>query len=297
MIKDKRRSLDRALWSSYQGAEVIKVGATGRKAARALINPNKLKQDYDDKVISIGFEHHFTPGTVFEWKNTGTFWLIYLQDLTELAYFRGDIRKCSYEIAWTDENGELHKTYAAVRGPVETKINFIQKHGVSVDTPNHSLNLLLPKNDYTVDYFTRYKKFYLQGDKTCWRVEATDWISTPGILEVAAVEYYANETEDNIEEGVVGGLLEVIKDPNDSNVSAKTIIGDTFIRIKKSCEFFYEGDEEATWIVDKKYPVKLTIDPENSKKVIVYWDSSFSGQFELHYGDIANKTIIVESLF
>ena len=297
MIKDKRRSLDRALWSSYQGAEVIKVGATGRKAARALINPNKLKQDYDDKVISIGFEHHFTPGTVFEWKNTGTYWLVYLQDLTELAYFRGDIRKCSYEIAWTDENGEKHKSYAAVRGPVETKINFIQKHGVSVDTPNHSLSILLPKNDYTVDYFTRYKKFYLQGDKTCWRVEATDWISTPGILEVIAVEYYANETEDNIEEGIVGGLLEQIKDPNDSNISAKTIVGETFIRVKKSCEFFYEGNEEALWNVDKKYPVKLTNDPEDGKKVTVYWDSSFSGQFELHYGDIANKTIIVESLF
>jgi hypothetical protein len=26
---------------------------------RALINPNKLKQDYDDKIISIGFEHGF----------------------------------------------------------------------------------------------------------------------------------------------------------------------------------------------------------------------------------------------
>jgi hypothetical protein len=47
--------------------------------------------------------------------------------MTELAYFRGDIRKCSYEIAWEDENGK-HSTYAAIRGPVETKINYIQKH-------------------------------------------------------------------------------------------------------------------------------------------------------------------------
>ena len=49
-----------------------------------------------DKIISIGFEHDFKTGDVFEWCNTGTYWLIYLQDLTELAYFRGDIRKCSY---------------------------------------------------------------------------------------------------------------------------------------------------------------------------------------------------------
>ena len=67
-----------------------------------------------------------------------------------MAYFRGDIRKCSYEIAWVDENGVRHSTYAAIRGPVETKVNFIQKHGISVDTPNYSLNILLPKNDYTL---------------------------------------------------------------------------------------------------------------------------------------------------
>jgi hypothetical protein len=46
MIKGKRRSLDRAVWSSYQAAEVIKIDAEDRKPVRALINPNKLKQDY-----------------------------------------------------------------------------------------------------------------------------------------------------------------------------------------------------------------------------------------------------------
>jgi hypothetical protein len=124
MIRDKRRSLDRAVWYSYQGADVIDVGNADRKTARALINPNKLKPDYDDKIISIGYEHNFAPGTIFEWVGTNSFWIIYLQDLTELAYFRGDIRKCSYEIAWEDEDGS-YSTYVAVRGPVETKINFI----------------------------------------------------------------------------------------------------------------------------------------------------------------------------
>ena len=57
----------------------------------ALINPNKLKQDYDDKIISIGFEHGFNQEMFLNGMNTGTKWLIYLQDLTELAYFRGDI--------------------------------------------------------------------------------------------------------------------------------------------------------------------------------------------------------------
>ena len=56
-------------------------------------------------------------------------------------------------------------------------------------------------------YFKRYGKFYLKDNindpdnKICWRVEATDSISTKGILEITAVEYYANETEDDTEKG------------------------------------------------------------------------------------------------
>lgn len=295
MIKDKRRSLDHAVWYSYQAAEVVKTDATDRKPVRALINPNKLKADYDDKIISVGYEYNFEVGTVFEWLGTKTYWLVYLQDLTELAYFRGDIRKCTYQIAWEDEDG-LHSTYAAVRGPVETKINFIQKHGISVDTPNHSLSILMPKNEDTLNYFKRYKKFYLQGDDTCWRVEATDWISTPGILEVTAVEYYANETEDDIENGIVGGLIEEIKDPN-GEVEKVDIIGETFIKPKKSYTYTFSGREAQTWQVDtQKYPVKLEYDAEDPRNVILIWTSGYSGQFVLYYGDY-QKTIVVESLF
>lgn len=293
MIKDKRRSLDSAVWNSYQAAEIIKVGAADRKPVRALINPNKLKQDYDDKVVSVGFEHDIKCGDVFEWLGTHTHWLVYLQDLTELAYFRGDIRKCSYEINWEDENGS-HTTYAAVRGPVETKINFIQKHGISIDTPNHSLSLLLPKNEDTLNYFKRYEKFYLQNDDTCWRVEATDWISTPGILEVIAIEYFANEVEDDIENGIVGGKLEPIKDPNEDTLIE--IVGETFIKVKKSYSYSFSGDLIDSWKVDKKYPVELSIDPQDSKKVVLKWNNSYSGQFDLYYGP-HKKTIVVESLF
>jgi hypothetical protein len=98
MIKDKRKTLDKVLYYSYQGANVRKLGSMS--VERALINPNTVKQNYDDKVISIGYEFDYKPGTVFDWVNTGTKWLIYLQDLTELAYFKGDIRKCNFDISW-----------------------------------------------------------------------------------------------------------------------------------------------------------------------------------------------------
>jgi hypothetical protein len=105
MIKDKRETLNRVVLYSYQGAVVSKLGSNIE--ARALINPNKVKQDYDDKTISIGYEYEYKPGDIFEWVNTGTKWLIYLQDLTELAYFKGDIRKCNYEISWKDDTGKI----------------------------------------------------------------------------------------------------------------------------------------------------------------------------------------------
>ena len=294
MIKDKRRSLDRALVYSYQGADVRKIDSTSDDYVRALINPNKLKQDYDDKIISVGYEHHFECGDIFEWKGTETYWLIYLQDLTELAYFRGDIRKCSHQINWEDENGK-HSTYAAIRGPVETKINYIQKHGISVDTPNYSLNILLPKTADTLSYFQRYNKFYLADDelKVCWRIEAIDWLSMPGVLEINAVEYYANEFEDNLEDGTVGTLKTEPINPNNSFIE-DTIVGETFIKPKKEYEYEYIGNLVGKWSVKENYPIKLI---QDGKKVKLRWLNTYSGQFDLIYADCFKKTIVVQSLF
>ena len=294
MIKDKRRSLDRALVYSYQGADVRKIDSTSDDYVRALINPNKLKQDYDDKIISVGYEHHFECGDIFEWKGTETYWLIYLQDLTELAYFRGDIRKCSHQINWEDENGK-HSTYAAIRGPVETKINYIQKHGISVDTPNYSLNILLPKTADTLSYFQRYNKFYLADDelKVCWRIEAIDWLSMPGILEINAVEYYANEFEDNLEDGTVGSLKTEPINPNNSFIE-DTIVGETFIKPKREYEYEYIGNLVGKWSVKENYPIELI---QDGKKVKLRWLNTYSGQFDLIYADCFKKTIVVQSLF
>lgn len=305
MIRDKRRSLDKALLYSYQGAFVKKVtDISGNESflekeqppIRALINPDKTKQDYDDKIISIGYEHDYKAGDVFEWVNTNTHWLIYLQDKTELAYFRGEIRRCKYTINYKDENGEKCSTYAAVRGPVETKINYIQKNGISVDRPNFSLYILLPATQKNLDYFNRYSEFYLIEDskKVCWRVEAIDWISTPGILQINAVEYYSNEFEDDINNGIVEGLVLKEENPNDSEIE-NLIQGDTFIKPKGTYEYIYTGAKEAEWTIDtSKYPVKYEI--INNKMIRLKWTVGYSGQFEIFYGDI-KKTIVVESLF
>lgn len=304
MILDKKRSLDRALKYSYQSAFIRKyipnyienMDDEKNPITRALINPNKLKQDYDDKIISVNYEDEYKIGDIFEWMNTGTYWLIYLQDLTELAYFRGDIRKCSYQISWK-ENDKICSTYAAIRGPVETKINSGQKHSTIIDSPNYSLSILMPNNDYIQDQFKRYSKFYLSTDnkknsQICWRVEATDSISVPGILEIVALEYYSNEIEDDIKNGIVGDLIIKPIDPNESNEDNNYIEGETFIKPKKVYSYEFIGDFNGEWSVDKK-GIQLDI---NNKKVNIKWLSNYSGQFNLTYGDYT-KTIVVESLF
>lgn len=305
MIRDKRKTLDRAVWNSYQAAQILRVDAESKVPFRALITPNKVIQNYDDKTVSVGWEYEVKPGTVFEWVGTNSYWIVYLQDMTELAYFRGDIRRCSYDISWLDENGERKKTYAAIRGPVETRINYIQKHENSVDKPNFSLNFLVPRNEDTLKQFKRYAKFYLKAiepgaDNICWRIEAIDWISTPGIIEVNAVEYYANLDQDDLDAGLVGSLIQEPVDPNipleKGKAADNVIIGDTFIKIKKVYEYVANDKDGKEWHIDQKYPVKWQVDPKNGRRIRLRWESGFSGQFELYYGE-SKKIIVVESLY
>ena len=313
MIADKRKSLNRAVKYSYQGAFVTKIvesaegadvmvpvgDAVSPTSVRALINPNRLKQDYDDKIISVGYEHGFRPGDVFKWNNTGSYWLIYLQDLTEVAYFRGDIRKCRYQISFKDDTGATKTVYAAVRGPVETKLDSTEKDGISIDSPNFSLNILMPKTVDTLKAFQRYNKFFLNtvGDDSklqVWRVEATDSISTPGILEINAIEYYVNKDEDDIPNQVVGGLVVEPIDPNEEEINL-TIVGETFIKPKKEYIYTFNGALISDWVISSKTNV-ISSEEIDEHTIKLKWNSSYSGQFNLSYGSYT-KTIVVESLF
>lgn len=318
MILDKRKTLDDAVLYSYQGAVIRKhypghiplmEGVEEDSYARALINPNKLKPDYDDKVLSVGFEYGFQCGDIFEWCNTGTYWLIYLQDLTELAYFKGDIRKCSYEIEWMDDDGIVKSTYAAISGPTETRIQFLQKYGNSYDIPNYSLTVYIPKNPDTLKYFKRYSRFYLNNglDSVCWRIEAVDAFSMPNVIQFTAVEYYANDAKDNVEDGIAN-MNKIVEEQIKENKTKEMnyIDGETFIKPKAKSVYTFRGNAHGAsgiWSVDKKFPVTLKsyTNDKNQQVVEVKWDNMYSGQFDLVYtltdGTVYTKTIVVESLF
>lgn len=311
MIRDKRRALDHATKYSYQAVRIKKAqdgkdidkDCMNMPTVRALINPDKVKMDYDQKILSVRFDHDFQPGDIFEWSRTGSYWIILTQDVDEVAYFRATIRRCSYQIRWIDEDGEEHAIYCAVRGPVETKIDDYDRHNILFNDPNYSLDIYMPKNPLTMNRFKRYDKFYLAGaddpdDKICWRVEATDSISTPGILEIQATEYFSNNTQDDVDNGLVGVLITPEEDPNPSTERKVIFIsGETFIKPSKVYEYTIGIPSAQKWEVDKKYPVKL--EPFTNEKgyscVKVKWLSPYSGEFELRIGNY-NKTIVVESL-
>lgn len=296
MIQGKYQTFLRTLKYSYQGCDVRLAQPHDSFALdieypqyRALINPDKIKQDYDDKILSIDYNTGFGPGDVFQWIGTNSYWIIYLEELTEDAYFRGEIRRCRYQIKFKDEEGNICTTWAAIRGPVETQIDSLQKNQIRHDRANLSLNILMPQNEKTLKAFDRYSEFILAGK--CWRVEAPDSISMKNIIEVNAEEYYINrKTDSDVKDGL-------IVEPIDPTPCSK-ILGETFIK-PKIAEIYVAPEQGGQWcIIEKNCPI--IIKPKTNTSVEVMWNKTVSGQFTLrwHKGHkVATKVIVVESLF
>lgn len=292
MVKDKLRSLHRALLYSYQTAWIKKDGVENADYVRALINPDKVKFDYDEKIVSVEYEHGFEPGDTFEWKNTGTHWIILKQEMTEIAYFRGNIRRCQELLITDPETGNKVNIWAAVRGPVETKLNTIQKAGLVANVPNMTLQLYIPKTEQNMRLFERYVTFEFGG--RFWQIVAPDTISTPGIIEIPAVEDYECHHSD---------LLVEVVDPNPPVEEYEdTIEGETFVKpLEQSIYTVTSYNPNFNWIVtlasDNK-DVEDTVEWEirEDGSIAVTWISMVSGSYILKYGDL-EKTIIVQSLF
>ena len=292
MVKDKLRSLHRALLYSYQTAWIKKDGVEDADYVRALINPDKVKFDYDEKIVSVEYEHGFGPGDTFEWKNTGTHWIILKQEMTEVAYFRGNVRRCQELLITDPETGDKVSIWAAVRGPVETKLNTIQKAGLVANVPNMTLQLYIPKTEQNMRLFERYVTFEFGG--RFWQVTAPDTISTPGIIEIPAVEDYECHHSD---------LLVEVVDPNPPVEEYEVAIeGETFVKpLEQSIYTVTNYNPEIKWIVelssdnkDVEDAVEWEIREDGS--IAVTWISMVSGSYVLKYGEL-EKTIIVQSLF
>lgn len=311
MINDKYRTFLGALNYSYQACDVELAQARDvslrvvddnsivpivSEQWRALINPDKLKQDYDDKILSIDYNAGYKPGDVFSWKleyGPTTQWLIYLQAVTEDAYFKGEIRRCRHIIKFRDmTDGKVYATYAAIRGPVETKIESIQKNDIRIDTPNLSLNILIPRNEQTLRLFKRYSEFMFDGK--CWRVQAPDSISMEGVIELNAEEYYKDRDTDTDE--VKDGKIEFEPIPD---IATTDIQGNSFIKPKIKETYTITRDAVGQWSSDSPAAC-ITANADDPNQIALVWNKATSGKFILQWQsdvETVKREIVVESLF
>ena len=222
MNVDKLRTLKKALLYSYQAATAR---LTDGREFRCLINPDKLKTNYDEKIISIPFfdiqlnpelkeskkfqktskgeeEIGMKPGDVFTWKETNTDWLVYLRRYEETAYFRAEIRKCDYEI---EVNDKKYKVY--IGGPDESAIIWNKVKKIEWNDLNYSLTMYITKDKNTEEFFHRFTKVEI--NKRSWEVQAVDSISQDGIIIVALKETYENSVEKAVEKEKVDTYVDL----------------------------------------------------------------------------------------
>lgn len=294
MIMDKLRGFHRALLYSYQAAWIKRDFDMEAQWVRALINPDKVKFDYDEKIVSVDWIHGFKPGDTFEWgRGTGSHWIILKPEDTELAYLRANVRRCKYVEARDPETHQSFGQWMAIRGPVETKINTIQKAGLVADVPNHTLDIYMTDTFLNRRTFTRYSRFEYDG--IYWKVTAFDYISTPGIIEITAQEDYECHNDEMFI------IAEPIENPVDDNVNE--ILGNNAVKPLEPSVFTVKFKEDnCYWTItlpaSKNKEVNDVLDYRiiENNAIEVTWTAMRSGSYILHYGDL-DKTVNVESLF
>lgn len=195
LIKMKDRSFAVALERSYNSETVIHKD----KTYKAIINKNKQKIDYDEKVISAPLEMNLHVGSTVYVPRNETRWIVTTEYLGEKAYFKGDIKRAIYEVSWRDEKDVKHTHWAAVRGPVETKIKSDPVKGVANDIPNNTLTIWIGQTDGT-EALKRYSFLMVAGK--VWKITVTDDVSQPGLVELQLIEALSNKDLDNKEEQI-----------------------------------------------------------------------------------------------
>lgn len=283
MNESKLKSLKRALLYSYQAATAIL--SDGREF-RCLINPDKLKYNYDDKIISIPFKDiclnadkikrktmqdieniNMQPGDVFTWKENGSHWIVYSRRLEETAYFRAEIRRCDDTV---EIDGKSY--YAYVRGPEQLSIEWRKGNYEMFNKENYTLMMYITKDAITEDYFHRFTRIKIK-DKP-WEIQAVDSITSEGIIKVALKETYQNTIEDQVVKE------EEEKKPIQPIVRNIYIDGPQTVNPYDTVKYTIKGIAGGTWSVNNE---KIKIVSSDDTLVKLNINTGRSGKFKLIY--------------
>lgn len=314
MRADKLHSLKKSLDYSYQ-AETLEFD-DGRQF-KCLINPNKLVEKYDQKVLSIPFEDvainsatkeiekiELMSGDVFKWVENNTYWMIYLHHLEEEAYFRADIRKCEWQIKL--DNGKNYWVYW--ESPEEEEIAWATKNGVSYNQLDNSAVFYIKKTEDTLRCLKRFT--VLRVDNQNWEIQVVS--SFQGLLKVSMKETFSNRFEEEkktakdylvaesikeengafvayqdskyktLEDNVGYLILQKVttKDKEQIEGSKSAIKGDRQVKPYTTHTYSIVGAQGGDWKVSNK---KATISRQDNNQVTLTVMTGRSGEFDLIY--------------
>ena len=299
MNKDKLKSLRKALWYSYQAATAQM--ADGRQF-RCLINPDKIKNSYDNKYISIPFEDivlneedrsiiteperaeqkrysdaeiGIKPGDVFTWVENGTDWLVYLRRFEETAYFRAEIRRCKYTV---DVNGTEYKCYVA-RNSVN-EIDWRHQQEILWNDIDYSLTMYITKDEKTEEFFHRFTKVKINGRP--WEVQAIDDMSSDGIIIIALKEWYNNSLAETASEISSS-------EPEESQNDLPHIVGKQKVYPYEKLTYTIENIGQGSWKIDSN-KVKILNSTEDTLQLEVV--TGRSSEFNIEYITENNSVIL-----
>ena len=305
MNSDKLRSLKKALLYSYQGQTAI---LTDGREFRCLINHDKLKEDYDDKIISIPYkdiclnadhregkrsegeeEIGMKVGDTFTWKETNTRWIVIQEILEENAYFRATIRKAEDEITI---NG---KTYYGYLGKWTKGELWHTKKLNSWSEMGYEVVLYVTKDETTERFFHRFQKVEIRD--RIWEVQMVNDITSDTMLIVYLKETFVNEFEPVTNEIAEEPVPETPTETPEEPIVVAAINGKDSLYPFDKAIYSIENAENGNWYLSN---TKGRIESQTSEKAVVIITSAKSGEVDLIYRreneeDII-KHIIIKSL-
>ena len=285
MDKDKESTLKAALLSSYQ-SEVVEL--SNGSLFRALINPDKLTEDVDSKILSIPYKDvclnysarqdkytiikeriediNIKEGDVITWMRTNTHWLVYLQYIEESAYFRSQILKCTHNFLINDNYYHIH-----FRTKTPKDIQWSQTQGIYWNELNCSALFYITNNQETREFFKRFVKIKIN-DNT-WEVQSATPANNGGVLLVLLKEYFNNSIEDAVAE--IPPVFEEIID-----MTIPRILGETTISPYDIKEYEIINIDGGEWLISNN---KAIIKEVKTSSVIIEVITGRSNNFNLIY--------------
>ena len=271
--QQKLRSFRAALKNDYNSRTVM---TPLGEIYQALINDDNTKPDYDKRFISIDYQAQLQPGDVVECVDHNTHWMIYLQDLVEIAYFKSEIVRCRYQIEINDEEYWIY-----FQGPVETALRWNLQKDINWNDLNFSGTIYIQKTDETKEYFNRFTKLKIDGHT--WQVKVVDTLTVPGIIELEVEEYFDSLTDD---------LIEVKKVDNEFKIFGLTEVMRGDIVGYRIDDSVFNTDDEWSIIGDDAIIKELRSDGQICVVSII---DDTSETFTIKFGELTLPVIIAKS--